>query len=144
MQGFIFISFHIIFWFFFVNKWYHFYMQVCFLYPFQNKCDQNAGTWCSRLLFAHLTTLFWVVTKFRTSDNISLASPRCILEPPSVVFSVCKNLYQNLVFCWNVYDRCTNCKFINWYPDMTIWILVQCTVFLIEKNLNYYHIGGYF
>ena len=42
------------------------------------------------------------------------------------------------------FDRCTNCKFINWYPDMTIWILVQCTVFLTEKNLNYYHIGGHF
>ena len=42
------------------------------------------------------------------------------------------------------FDRCTNCKFINWYPDMTLWILVQCTVFLTEKNLNYYHIGRHF
>ena len=41
------------------------------------------------------------------------------------------------------FDRCTNCKFINWYPDMTISILVQCTVFLTEKNLKYYHIGGH-
>ena len=41
------------------------------------------------------------------------------------------------------FDRCTNFKFINWYPDMTIWILVQCTVFLTEKNFKYYHTGGY-
>ena len=34
--------------------------------------------------------------------------------------------------CWcsvgMFFDRCTNFKFINWYPDVTIWILVQCTV----------------
>ena len=50
----------------------------------------------------------------------SLASLREILELPSAVFSVCQNLYQKLVFCWHVYDRCTNCKFLNWYPDVTI------------------------
>ena len=27
---------------------------------------------------------------------------------------------------------------------MTIWMSVQCTVFLNEKNLNYYHFGQYF
>ena len=66
--------------------------------------------------------------KFRNTDIVSLASTRGILELPSAVFSVCQNCYQMLVFCWHVFDRCTNFKFINWYPDMTIWILVQCTV----------------
>ena len=49
-----------------------------------------------------------------------------ILELPSGVFSVCHNLYQKFGFCWKVYDRCTNCKFINWYPDVTIQMLVYC------------------
>ena len=43
-----------------------------------------------------------------------------VIEPPSVVFSVCHNLYQKLVFCWHVYDRCTIYRFINWYPNVTI------------------------
>ena len=59
-------------------------------------------------------------------------------------FLYARTITKKLVFCWHVFDRCTNSKFINWYPDMTIWILVQCTVFLTEKNLNYYHIGGHF
>ena len=106
-------------------------MPACFLFPFQNKCDQNVGMWWCRLFLVHLTTLFRMVTKFHNSDIVSLASPRGILELPSTVFSVCQNLYQKLVLCWHVYDRCTNCKFINWYPDMTIWMLVQCTAFWI-------------
>ena len=59
---------------------------------------------------------FWLIwppfsgwlKKFCTSEIVYLASPRGILNPPSVVFSVCQNLYQKLVFCWHVYDRCTN------------------------------------
>ena len=61
--------------------------------------------------------------KFCITEIAYLAGPRDILEPPSVVFSVCKNFYQKLVFCWHVYDRCTNCKFINWYANDTI-----CTI----------------
>ena len=118
-------------------------MQAGFLFPFQNKCDQNAGTWWCRLFLAHLTTLFRLVKEIHFSQKLFARLVWDILEPPSVVFSVCQNFHQNLVFCWHVYDRCTNCKFINWYPDVTIWMLVQCTAFLIEKNLNYYHIGGY-
>ena len=98
-------------------------MRACFLFPFQNKCDQNAGTW----FLVHLTTLFRIVTKFHNTDIVSLASPRGILETHSAVFSICKNLYQKLVFCWHVYDTCTNYKFINWYLDMTIGMLVKCT-----------------
>ena len=41
--------------------------------------------------------------KFRNTDIVSLASPRVILELPSVVFSVCQNHYQKLVFCWHVF-----------------------------------------
>ena len=53
---------------------------------------------------------------------------------------------RTITKCWcsvgMFFNRCTNCKFINWYPDVTIWILVQCTVFLTEKNLKYYHTAG--
>ena len=69
---------------------------------------------------------FWLISqpgwfkKFCITEIVYLAGPRVILEPPSVVFSTCHNLYQKLVFCWHVYDRCTNCKFINWYADVTI------------------------
>ena len=104
-------------------------MWACFLFPFQNKCDQNVGTWWCRLFLVHLTTLFRMVTKFCNSDIVSLASPRGILEPPSAVFSICQNLYQKLVFCWHVCDSCTSYKFINWYPDVTIGMLVKCTEF---------------
>ena len=41
--------------------------------------------------------------KFHNTDIVSLASPRVILELPSVVFSVCQNRYQKLVFCWEVF-----------------------------------------
>ena len=78
-------------------------MRACFPFPFQNKYDQNAGTWWSRLFLAHLTTLFRMVTKFCNTYIVSLASPRGILELPSVVFSVCQNRCQKLVFCWYVF-----------------------------------------
>ena len=148
MQGFIFILFH----FFFVNKLIHFYMWACFLFSFQNKCDQNTGTWGCRFLnnsitvqlsLTYLTTLFRVVKEIAYLRNHLLGWFGDILEPPSAVFSVCRKLYQKLVFFWKVYDSRWNWKFINGYPDMTIWILVQCTAFLIEKNMNY-HKGGHF
>ena len=79
-------------------------MWACFLFPFQNKYDQNVGTCWSRLFSAHFTTLFRMITKmFRNTDIVSLASARGILELPSVVFSVCQNCYQMLVFCWHVF-----------------------------------------
>ena len=131
MQGFIFISFH--FFFFYVNKWSNFYMQACFLLPFQNRCDQNVGTWWCRLLLAHLTTLFMVVKK-SVLQILSAGLVWDVIELPSVVFSVCHNLYQTLVFCWHVYDRCSNNKFINWYPDMTIWILVQSMYSIFDRK----------
>ena len=47
---------------------------------------------------------FWGwLQKFRDTDIVSLASLREILEPPSVVFSVCQNHYQMLVFYWHVF-----------------------------------------
>ena len=78
-------------------------MRACFLFPFQNRYDQNAGTWWSRLFLALLTTLFRMVTRFHNTDIVSLASQRGILEPPSAVFSVCQNCDQKLVFCWHVF-----------------------------------------
>ena len=78
-------------------------MWACFLFPFENKYDQNAGTWWSRLLLAHLTTFWRWLQKFCNTDIVSLASPRGILELPSAVFSVCQNCYQKLVFCWHVF-----------------------------------------
>ena len=41
--------------------------------------------------------------KFRISEIIYLASPRDILEPPSVVFSVCKKHYQKLECLWQMH-----------------------------------------
>ena len=144
MQGFIFISFHFFFLFFFVNKWYFFTCELVLFSHFRidvTKMLVHDDTDCIWLIWPPFSGC---LKKFHISEIIYLAIPRGILESPSAVFSVCKNLYQKLVFCWHVYDRCTNCKFINWYPDVTIWILVQCTAFLIEKNLNYYHIGRHF
>ena len=46
---------------------------------------------------------------------------------------------KTITKCWcsvgMFFDRYTNFKFINWYPDVTIWILLQCTVFL-KRILN--------
>ena len=78
-------------------------MRACFLFPFQNEYDQNAGTCLRRLFLAHFTTLLGWLLKFRNTDIVSLASPRVILEMPSAVFSVCQNRYQMLVFCWHVF-----------------------------------------
>ena len=54
---------------------------------------------------------FWLILppfsgwlqKFCNTDIVSLASARGILESPSVVFSLRKNLYQKLVFYWHVF-----------------------------------------
>ena len=111
-------------------------MRACFLFPFQNisKMWVHAEADCFWLIWPPFSG--WL-QKFCNTDIVSLASPRVILEPHSAVFSVCQNRYQKLVFCWEVFfDRCTNCKFINWYPDMTIWILVQCTVFFDWKEFE--------
>ena len=70
------------------------------------------------LTLAHFTTVKGWLKKFRISE-IFARLVWGVIEPPSVVFSVCHNLYQKLVFCWHVYDRCTICRFINWYPDVT-------------------------
>ena len=78
-------------------------MRACYLFPFQNKYDQNVGTCWSGLFLAHFTTFSGWLQKFRNTDIVSLASPRGILEPPSAVFSVCVNHYQMLVFCWHVF-----------------------------------------
>ena len=78
-------------------------MRACFLFPFQNKCNQNAGTWWSRLFWFIWPPFPGWLQKFHNTDIVSLASPRVILEQPSVVFSVCQNRYQKLVFCWEVF-----------------------------------------
>ena len=102
-------------------------MWACFLFLFQNKCDQNVGTWWCRLfLFTWPPFLGWL-----QNSIIQILFPwlvqRGLLELHSAVFSICQNLYQKLVFCWHVYDTCKNYKFINWYSDMTIGMLVKCT-----------------
>ena len=89
----------------------------------QPKC----GYMVMQIVFGSLDHPFQDVTKFDNTDIVPLASPRGILESCSAVFSIYQNLYQKLVFCWHVYDTCTNYKFINWYPDVTIGMLVKCT-----------------
>ena len=78
-------------------------MRACFVFPFQNEYDQNAGTCLRRLFLAHFTTLLRRLQKFCNTDIVSLASPRVILEMPAAVFSVCRNRYQMLMFCWHVF-----------------------------------------
>ena len=131
MQGFVFMSFILISLFnvgFLVNKLIHFYMWAFFLFVFHNKCDQKILA-CDdadflksvQVSLAHFITLFRVVKEIPYLRNGLLGWSGDVLEPPSAVFSVCKTLYQKLVFFWNVYDSCTNCKFI----DGTFWIFVQ-------------------
>ena len=69
----------------------------------------------------------------------SMASPgqdtwylNCLLQSFLYARTVTKSWCSVGMF----FDRCTNCKFINWYPDMTIWILVQCTVFWLKRIWN--------
>ena len=78
-------------------------MQACFLFPFQNKYDQNAGTCWSRLFLAHLPPFSGWLQKFCNTDIVSLASARGILEQSSAKFFVCQNRYQMLVFCWHLF-----------------------------------------
>ena len=55
---------------------------------------------CFWLIWPHFSG--WL-QKFRNTYIVSMAYAREILEPPSAVFSVCQNCYQNLVFCWDVF-----------------------------------------
>ena len=59
-------------------------------------------------VFGSFHHLFRVVKEILYLRNCMLGMSDDILEPLSVVFSVCKSLYQKLVFCWKVYDSCTN------------------------------------
>ena len=77
--------------------------------------------------------------KFRKIDIVSMASPgqdtwclNCLLQSFLYARTVTKSWCSVGMF----FDRCTNCKFINWYPDMTIWILVQYTVFWLKGIWN--------
>ena len=97
---------------------------ACFLFPFQNKCDQNGGTWWCKLFLAHLTNLFWGwLKKFRTSEIVNLVSPRRILEPTPVVFSVCQNLYQkldDLLACsWQMHKLQIH-KLVSWHDHLNV------------------------
>ena len=79
---------------------------------------------------------FWLILppfsgwlqKLHNTDIVSLASTRVYLNRLLHYFLYAKTVTK----CWcsvgMFFDRCTNFKFINWYPDVTIWILVQCTV----------------
>ena len=118
-------------------------MRACFLFPMSELnatkmliTDDADFLIIVQLSLTHFTTLFRMVKEIPYLRNHMLGMSDAVLEPPSVVFSLCKNLYQKLVFCWKVYDRCTNWKFINWYLDMTIWILVQHTVFFDRKEFE--------
>ena len=77
--------------------------------------------------------------KFRKTDIVSMASPgqdtwylNCLLQSFLYARTVTKSWCSVGMF----FDRCTNCKFINCYPAVTIWILVQCTVFWLKRIWN--------
>ena len=77
--------------------------------------------------------------KFHKTDIVSMASPgqdtwylNRLLQSFLYARTVTKSWCSVSMF----FDRCTNCKFINWYPDVTIWILVQCTVFWLKRIWN--------
>ena len=83
-------------------------MQVCFLFPFQNKWEVMRGDF-----LAHLTTLFRVIKEIPYPFGAYLNHHlRYFLYARTFTKSWCSD--------GMFYDRCTNCKFINWYPDITI------------------------
>ena len=95
---------------FLVNKLIHFCMLVFFSH-FRKNVTKNAGMWWCRFL-SNCTSIFgsfhhpfsgWL-KKIPYLRSGVLGWSGDVLEPPSVVVSVCKTLYQKLVFCWNVYD----------------------------------------
>ena len=116
MQGFVFIIIS--------SFWGGFIVNINKLYDFGKWL---VGTCWSRLFLAHFTTLFRMVSKISVKQIffpwlVQAREIKFVPELPSAVFSVCQNCYQKLVSRWHYFDRYTNFKFINWYPDMTIWI----------------------
>ena len=101
-------------------------MWACFLFPFQNEYD---GYMLKQIVFG----LFY--HPFQDGYKSSVIQ---ILFSWLVQGEYLNHLLQYFLYaktitkCWcsvgMFFDRCTNFKFINWYPDMTIWILVQCIV----------------
>ena len=75
-------------------------MQACYFRINTTKMQIHAEADCFWLILPPFSG--WL-QKFRNTDIVSLASAKGILEPPSVVFSVCQNCYQKLVFCWHVF-----------------------------------------
>ena len=101
-------------------------MRACFLFPFQNEYD---GYMLKQIIFGSF------YHPFQDGYKSSVIQ---ILFPWLVQGEYLNRLLQYFLYaktvtkCWcsvrMFFDRCTNFKFINWYPDVTIWILVQCTV----------------
>ena len=77
--------------------------------------------------------------KFRKTDIVSMARPgqdTWYLNHLLQSFVYARTVTKSWCSVGMFFDRCTNCKFINWYPDVTIWILVQCTVFWLKRIWN--------
>ena len=77
--------------------------------------------------------------KFHKTDIVSMASPgqdTWYLNRLLQSFLYSRTVTKSWCSVGMCFDRCTNCKFINWYPDVTIWILVQCTVFWLKRIWN--------
>ena len=101
-------------------------MPACFLFPFQNEYD---GYMLTQVFFGSFYHPFQDGYK---SSIIQILFP-WLVQGEYLNYLLQYFLYAKTVTkCWcsvgMFFDRCTNFKFINWYPDMTIWILVQCTV----------------
>ena len=101
-------------------------MRACFLFPFPNEYD---GYMLKQIVFGSFYHPFQDGYK---SSIIQILFP-WLVQGESFSCPLQYFLYAKTVTkCWcsvgMFFDRCTNFKFINWYPDVTIWILVQCTV----------------
>ena len=93
-------------------------MRACFLFPFQNEYD---GYMLKQIVFGSF------YHPFQDGYKSSVIQ---ILFPWLVQGEYLNRLLQYFLYaktvtkCWcsvgMFFDRCTNFKFINWYPDMTI------------------------
>ena len=101
-------------------------MRACFLFQFQNEYD---GYMLKQIVFGSFYHPFQDGYK---SSVIQILFPWLVqgeyLNRLLQYFLYAKTVTKSLCSVGMFFDRCTNFKFINWYPDVTIWILVQCTV----------------
>ena len=115
-------------------------MWACFLFPFQNEYDQNAGTCWSRLFLAHFTTLFRMVTKSSVKQILfpwlvqgkildtwtAFCSLSCMTKPlPNVGV---------LLTCFSQIHKFQIHKLVSWCDHLNISTMYS--VFWLKRILN--------